>query len=76
MSASEGDVLCTLSNLPLDSKTDTNTFATLYKTKFLFPVLKEVSDAADEGPVEVIITRRGIMKIEVNGITAYVFPEK
>ena len=39
-------------------------------------VLKEVSDAADEGPVEVIITRRGIMKIEVNGITAYVFPEK
>lgn len=76
VSASEGDALTHAFESALDTKTDTTTFATLYKTKFLFPVLKEVSDAADEAPVEVIITRRGIMKIEVNGITAYVFPEK
>lgn len=75
ISASEGDALVHELESGLDIKTTTDTFAASYKTKILFPVLKEISDAAKEAPVDVVVTKRGILKIEVNGIPAYVFPE-
>ncbi len=76
VTASEGDTLTHELESTLDTKTSETTFASMFKTKFLFPVLKEISDAAKEAPVDVILTKRGIMKIEVNGIPAIVFPEK
>lgn len=75
ISASEGDALVHELDSELDIKTSTETFAVSFKTKILFPVLKEISEAAKDAPVDVILTKRGIMKIEVNGIPAYVFPE-
>jgi hypothetical protein len=75
ISASEGDALTHTLECELDSKTTTETFAASYKTKILFPVLKEIMDAAKEADVDVVLTRRGIMKIEVNMIPVYVFPE-
>lgn len=75
ISASEGDALVHQLDSELDIKTQTETFAASYSTKILFPVLKEISDAAKEADVEVVLTKRGILKIEVNGIPSYVFPE-
>lgn len=75
ISASEGDALVHELDSTLDTLTDTDSFLVSYKTKILFPVLKEISEDAKDSAVEVIITKRGILKIEVNGIPAYVFPE-
>lgn len=75
ISASEGDTLVHELESSLDIKTSTETFAASYKTKILFPVLKEIKEAAKDADVDVVLTRRGIMKIEVNMIPAYVFPE-
>lgn len=75
ISATEGDALVHELTSDLDIKTSTETFSASYKTKILFPVLKEISDEAKDGPVEVVVTKRGILKIEVNGIPSYIFPE-
>lgn len=75
ISATEGDALVHELSSELESMTGTGTFSSSYKTKILFPVLKEISDEAKEGPVDVVVTKRGILKIEVNGIPSYIFPE-
>jgi len=75
ISASEGDVLEHELESELDTKTPSDTFASSYKSKILFPVLKQISDDAKEAPVEITLTKRGIMKIEVNDIPTYIFPE-
>lgn len=73
--ASEGDVLAHELDTSLDIKEDVDTFTFSYKTKILFPVLKEIMDVAKDGNVDIVITRRGILKIEVKDIPIYVFPE-
>lgn len=75
VNASEGDALVHELDSVLDIKDSSDTFTVSYKAKILFPVLKEIMDAAKEGNVEVVLTRRGILKIEVNDIPIYVFPE-
>lgn len=76
ISASEGDVLRHELESVLDTKTDRETFVVTYKSKFLFPLLKEIiEDAKDGEMIDVLLTNRGILKIEVNGIPTYLFPE-
>lgn len=75
ISASEGDALDHEFESSLDMLLPVDSFTASYDTKYLFPILKEISDAAKEAPVELIVTKRGIMKIEVNNIPAYVFPK-
>lgn len=75
ISASEGDALTHELDSVLDSKTTTNTFAVSYKVAILFPLLNEIMEAAKEADVAVEITKRGILQVEVHGITTYIFPE-
>ncbi|QDJ96497.1 hypothetical protein Xoosp13_311 [Xanthomonas phage Xoo-sp13] len=75
ISASEGDILSHELETDLDIKTDTDTFTVSYKTNILFPVLKELTTDLKKDTVTVTITRRGIMKLDVHGIPAYVFAE-
>lgn len=75
MSGDEGDAFTHILESPLDKKTDTEEFCVTYKNKILFPVLKEVSDAAKEADVEIIINERGSLVIDVNGIPVYVLAE-
>ncbi len=75
ISASEGDVLDHELESELDTKTPTETFASSYKSKILFPVLRSIIDDAKQEAVTVTLTKRGIMKIDVNDIPTYIFPE-
>lgn len=75
ISATEGDTLVHELESDLDSKTPSTTFAVSYKPKILFPVLKSVLADAKEAPVSVLLTKRGILKLEINGIPSYIFPE-
>lgn len=75
VSASEGDALVHELESDLDSKTSTETFASSYKSKILFPVLRNISEAAKDADVDIVLTKRGIMKVEVFGIPTYIFPE-
>lgn len=75
ISASEGDALVHELESDLDTKSSTETFAASYKSYILFPVLKEVKDAAKDADVDIALTKRGILKITVNGIPTYIFPE-
>lgn len=75
ISASEGDVLTHELTSGLEVKGDVETFNVTYKNKILFPVLKGIMDQAKKSAVAATITKRGILRIDVNGIPAYVFPE-
>lgn len=73
-SASEGDKMVHEIGSKFEALNDANdSFTYSYKTKILFPVLKELLSSAEE---EVItISRRGIIKVYINDIPAFIFPE-
>ena len=74
--ASEGDTLTHQLSTDVECKTDTEKFNFIYKVKILFPVLKEVLAATkDATEVEVAVTRRGVMKMNILDIPVFIFPE-
>lgn len=72
---SEGDALTHELSTEVEVKADADEFNFIYKTKILFPVLKEVLDATKKSEVEVAVTRRGVMKMSIIDIPVFIFPE-
>lgn len=73
-SASEGDKLLHSLEDSYENLCDGNdSFTYSYKTKILFPILKELL-SGEEGET-ITISRRGIIKVYINDIPSFVFPE-
>lgn len=74
VTASEGDKLVHEIESDLDTECDgSDSFTVTYKTKILFPALREI--LTDTDSTGITITRRGVMKIELNEIPSYIFSE-
>ena len=70
----EGDMLNHIisEELALTPECDKNKFAFSYKNKVLIPLLKE---ALDDSEVTILITRRGLLTMQIKGIKIFISPE-
>lgn len=69
----EGDVLThTLSNQYEKLGEESEDFTFNYDFKIILPLLRE---ACKENDTEIILTSRGIMNLNINGLNMYIFPE-
>lgn len=74
-SASEGDKMVHEIDSEFERLNDANdSFTYSYKTKILFPVLKGLLSSSGEEET-ITISRRGIIKVYINDIPAFIFPE-